>query len=32
MTRQTIIIWGLLIVGIGLLAWALISTGVLGGR
>ena len=30
--RQTVLIWGLLIIGIILIGWALINAGVLGGR
>ncbi len=32
MTRQTVIIWGLFIVGIVLIGWALVNAGVLGAR
>jgi hypothetical protein len=32
MTRQTVLIWGLLILGIILIGWALVNAGVLGGR
>ncbi len=32
MTRQTVIIWALLILGIILIGWALVNAGVLGSR